>query len=134
MITSMGANNQIHLLYDSSLAVPEGYHISITPSKVLVTAKDPAGMFYAMETIRQLLPVDIERGGQSKKLVLPALTIADAPSYAWRGMHLDVSRHFFSVAYLKKFIDVLALYKMNKLHLHLTDDQGWRIEIKNTPN
>src|SRR6202012_3130186 len=64
---------------------------------------------------------------------LPAVSITDAPTYAWRGMHLDVWRHFFSIAYLKKFINVMSLYKMNKLHLHLTDDQGWRIEIKKYP-
>jgi hexosaminidase len=80
-----------------------------------------------------LLPVSIEQGAISKRLVLPAVSIEDQPAYAWRGMHLDVSRHFFSVAYLKKFIDRMALYKMNKLHLHLTDDQGWRIEIKKYP-
>ena len=64
---------------------------------------------------------------------MPVVTILDTPAYGWRGMHLDVSRHFFSIGYLRRFIDVMALYKLNKFHLHLTDDQGWRIEIKKYP-
>jgi len=126
-------NSAIKLVYDASITAPEGYKLSITPQQVTISAKYPAGMFHATETIRQLLPVSIEEGIASKQLSLPAVTIADEPAYEWRGMHLDVSRHFFSVSYLKKFIDRLALYKMNKLHLHLTDDQGWRIEIKKYP-
>ena len=125
--------NAINLVYDASLTAPEAYKLIISKQRVIIAAKDPAGIFHGIETIRQLLPVSIEKGKVSKTLLLPAVTIQDQPSYAWRGMHLDVSRHFFSISYLKKFIDRMALYKMNKLHLHLTDDQGWRIEIKKYP-
>ncbi|OKS88655.1 family 20 glycosylhydrolase [Mucilaginibacter polytrichastri] len=123
----------ITLKYDAAITASEGYSLTITPQQVVLAAKDPAGMFRAVETIRQLLPADIEISTHHTTLSLPAVSIQDQPVYAWRGMHLDVSRHFFSVSYLKKFIDLLALYKMNKLHLHLTDDQGWRIEIKKYP-
>jgi hexosaminidase len=111
---------------DNQLEGEEDYKLDVSPAKVLISARTATGAFRAVETIRQLLPL-------SGKLTIPAVQITDHPVYAWRGMHLDVSRHFFSVTYLKKFIDVLALYKMNKLHLHLTDDQGWRIEIKKYP-
>ncbi|MDP4261728.1 MAG: family 20 glycosylhydrolase [Bacteroidota bacterium] len=125
----------IRLIYDTSVTAPEGYHLSITNRQVTLSAKSPAGMFMAIQTIRQLLPASVEKknGPLQKSFSLPAVTIKDEPAYAWRGMHLDVSRHFFSVAYLKKLIDLMALYKFNKLHLHLTDDQGWRIEIKKYP-
>jgi hexosaminidase len=80
------------------------------------------------------LPATIEQGNHTVNMLrLPSITIFDYPSYSWRGMHIDVARHFFSIAYLRKFINVMALYKMNKLHIHLTDDQGWRIEIKKYP-
>ncbi|MDJ1485193.1 family 20 glycosylhydrolase [Cytophagaceae bacterium YF14B1] len=115
---------------DPGIANPEGYHLTITPELVTITAKTPAGMFRAIQTLRQLLPV---KASSSQSVTIPAAEIKDEPLYTWRGMHLDVSRHFFSVEYLKKYIDLLALYKMNKLHLHLTDDQGWRIEIKKYP-
>ncbi|MET3500220.1 hexosaminidase [Mucilaginibacter rubeus] len=123
----------INLVYDASITTPEAYRMSVTKEQVVIRAKDPAGVFHAIETIRQLLPVGIEAGVVQRQLSLPVVAIEDAPVYEWRGMHLDVSRHFFSVSYLKKFIDRMALYKMNKLHLHLTDDQGWRIEIKKYP-
>ncbi len=126
-------SSSIKLVYDASITAPEGYKLSVTPQQVTISAKYPAGIFHAIETIRQLLPVSIEEGIAHKQLSLPVVSIEDHPTYEWRGMHLDVSRHFFSVSYLKKFIDRLALYKMNKLHLHLTDDQGWRIEIKKFP-
>ncbi|WP_184543457.1 family 20 glycosylhydrolase [Mucilaginibacter sp. FT3.2] len=123
----------IKLVYDASITAPEAYSLSITTNQLVIRAKDAAGVFHAVETIRQLLPVSVETNTVHKQLTLPAVSIEDQPAYAWRGMHLDVSRHFFSVSYLKKFIDRMALYKMNKLHLHLTDDQGWRIEIKKYP-
>ncbi|MFC0514340.1 family 20 glycosylhydrolase [Mucilaginibacter angelicae] len=119
--------------YDSSISSSEGYKLDITLSGITIKAKEAAGAFHAVETIRQLLPVALETGAVQKTLSLPVVSIEDEPAYEWRGMHLDVSRHFFSISYLKKFIDRMALYKMNKLHLHLTDDQGWRIEIKKYP-
>ncbi len=117
----------------ADIAENEGYKLNITAKHIQIFAKSGAGVFHAIETIRQLLPVSVEKGISSPKLVLPVLSIEDHPAYEWRGMHLDVSRHFFSISYLKKFIDRMALYKMNKLHLHLTDDQGWRIQIKKYP-
>ncbi len=124
----------ITIQLDNTITQPEGYRLTITPQQINIAAKEPAGAFRAVETIRQLLPAGIEgQHAPLTTLTLPAVDIKDYPAYAWRGMHLDVSRHFFSSSYLKKFIDLLALYKMNKLHLHLTDDQGWRIEIKKYP-
>ena len=133
--STIGGAHVIRLKYDASIKADEGYSIRITSRQVTLSAKTTAGMFMAVQTIRQLLPVSIEYSNvkKVKSLPLPAVVINDEPAYAWRGMHLDVSRHFFSITYLKKFIDVMALYKMNKLHLHLTDDQGWRIEIKKYP-
>jgi hexosaminidase len=132
-ITKNAKPHSIKLVYDAAITDPEAYKLTITPQQVTIAAKDPAGVFHAVETIRQLLPVSVEEGTASKQLTLPAVVIADHPAYEWRGVHLDVSRHFFSINYLEKFIDRMALYKMNKLHLHLTDDQGWRIEIKKYP-
>jgi hexosaminidase len=130
---TLATNNSIVLVYDPAITAPEGYRLTITPQRVTLAAKEPAGMFRAVQTVRQLLPPTIEKPGKTAALRLPAVQIQDQPAYSWRGMHLDVSRHFFSVEYLKKYIDLLALYKFNKLHLHLTDDQGWRIEIKKYP-
>lgn len=120
---------------DNQLAGEEDYTLTASTTKLIITAKTSTGAFRAVETIRQLMPPSIEgvKKGKLLKIAIPAVQITDHPVYGWRGMHLDVSRHFFSVSYLKKFIDLLALYKMNKLHLHLTDDQGWRIEIKKYP-
>ncbi|MBC9933077.1 family 20 glycosylhydrolase [Chitinophaga qingshengii] len=129
------AGNAIVLKQDLTLPGEEDYTLQVTPQQLQIGAKSPAGFFRAIVTLRQLMPVTIEghTTGQLKAVNIPAMQLKDHPVYAWRGMHLDVSRHFFSVSYLKKFIDLLALYKMNKLHLHLTDDQGWRIEIKKYP-
>ncbi|WDF54673.1 family 20 glycosylhydrolase [Mucilaginibacter sp. KACC 22063] len=126
-------NAGILFKYSAAITETEGYELTVNPKQIVIAAKEPAGAFRAVETIRQLLPADIEIPVRHATLNVPAVTIQDAPSYNWRGVHLDVSRHFFSVSYLKKFIDLLALYKMNTLHLHLTDDQGWRIEIKKYP-
>ena len=123
-------SNCIVFKKDNSIASGEGYHLLVTPLKIILSASAPAGLFWGIETIRQLLPVS---GSAIKELKIPAVEINDQPAYGWRGMHLDVSRHFFSVDYLKKFIDRMALYKLNRLHLHLTDDQGWRIQIKKYP-
>ncbi|OQP54443.1 family 20 glycosylhydrolase [Niastella populi] len=124
----------IELQKDAAITSPEGYQVNITEQKVLLKAGTPAGMFRAVQTIRQLMPLSIEKNPATfQSMKLPALTIIDEPTYAWRGIHLDVSRHFFAISYLEKLIDAMALYKLNKLHLHLTDDQGWRIEIKKYP-
>jgi hexosaminidase len=130
-----GTTTAIRLKYDEGIKAEEGYKLMIMPTGIIISARTPAGMFMATQTIRQLLPPTAELAGVNpvKSISLPAVSITDEPAYEWRGMHLDVSRHFFSIAYLRKFIDLLALYKFNKFHIHLTDDQGWRIEIKKYP-
>lgn len=115
---------------DKNIVDAEGYHLSITPLEIIISARTSAGLFWGIETIRQLLPAS---NSENKQLKIPAVEIKDQPTFAWRGMHLDISRHFFSVDYLEKFIDRMSLYKLNKFHLHLTDDQGWRIQIKKYP-
>jgi hexosaminidase len=124
--------NAIILKYDPSIAAHEAYSLVITPNLIKLSAKEPAGMFYAMETLQQLLPGNLKRD-KYRALSIPAVSIQDRSAFPWRGMELDVSRHFFPIEYLEKFVDMMALYKLNKLHLHLTDDQGWRIEIKKYP-
>ena len=120
--------------HDTSLG-PEGYRLTVSPSVITITSAAPAGAFYATQTLRQLLPTEIFRAAPitGVKWTIPAVTIVDRPRFAWRGMHLDVSRHFMPKEFVKKYIDLLALHKMNSFHWHLTDDQGWRIEIKKYP-
>jgi len=112
----------------------EGYQLSITPDGLTASAPGPAGLFYAVQTVRQMLPADIEQRSSLGRQALTATAIEDRPRFAWRGAMLDVSRHFLDPADVKRFIDMMALYKLNRLHLHLSDDQGWRIEIKSWPN
>ena len=113
----------------------EGYELNITEDKVEVKANKPAGLFYGVQTIRQLLPAKVESANAEQgPWKLATGTIRDYPAYGYRGAMLDVARHFFSVDEVKTYLDRLALYKMNVLHLHLSDDQGWRIEIKSWPN
>ena len=116
----------------------EGYELTIADGGVQLRASAPAGLFYGVQTIRQLLPYWDEYEAvmfrKTQPVSLPALHVVDAPRFAWRGAMLDVARHFFTVDEVKRYIDLLALHKMNRLHLHLADDQGWRIEIKSRPN
>jgi hexosaminidase len=114
---------------------PEGYRLDVRPGVVTITASAPAGAFYATQTIRQLLPPAIFRAAVVARTewTIPALEIEDRPRFQWRGAHLDVARHFMPKEFVKKYIDLLALHKMNTFHWHLTDDQGWRIEIKKYP-
>lgn len=112
---------------------PESYRLTVDKSQIRVKASDPAGLFYAVQTLKQLVPTHGENKGQNNKFLIAAGTIEDKPEYAYRGMMLDVARHFFSVDDVKKLIDQIAEYKINHLHLHLSDDQGWRIEIKSWP-
>jgi hexosaminidase len=104
----------------------EGYELAVTPSSVRVVASLPAGLFYGVQTLRQLLPVQGPRRIQSVR-------IRDRPRFSWRGTMLDVARHFRSARDVKRFIDLMGLYKLNRLHLHLSDDQGWRIAIDKWP-
>ncbi|HCN82226.1 MAG TPA: beta-N-acetylhexosaminidase, partial [Sphingobacteriaceae bacterium] len=106
---------------------PEGYNLTITPGQIDVSGKT-AGLFYAFETLIQLFPLEKEN-----VLQIQCAKIVDEPRYKYRGLHLDVGRHMFPVAFIKKYIDVLAQYKLNTFHWHLTEDQGWRIEIKKYP-
>ncbi len=113
----------------------EGYQLAVSRDSVRIVAYRPAGLFHGAQTLRQLLPFNVESHMKISQVpwVIPAVTIADQPRFAWRGAMLDVARHFFSVREVKQYIDLLALYKFNTLHLHLSDDQGWRIEIKSRP-
>jgi hexosaminidase len=113
----------------------EGYTLIITPGKIIVKAQKSAGLFWAMQTLRQLLPPGIEsKTFQSGPWEFPAATIRDTPRFSWRGVMVDVSRHFFSVEDVKRIIDLIASYKMNRLHMHISDDQGWRLMINSWPN
>jgi hexosaminidase len=115
-------------------AAPEGYELEIAPAGIRVAAATAAGVFYGVQTLRQLLPASIElRGARPHAISVPAGRIADQPRFEWRGAMLDVARHFFSVRDVKRYLDLLALYKFNRLHLHLSDDQGWRIQIDKWP-
>ncbi len=116
----------------------EGYRLVVTPASITVTASTHAGLFYGAQTLRQLAPVAIERGGlvrgaDATAWEIPAVIVEDAPRFGYRGLHLDVGRHFFPVSFIKKYLDLMALYKLNRFHWHLTEDQGWRIEIKRYP-
>ncbi len=112
----------------------EGYQITITPKAVNLIANKPAGLFNGIQTIRQLFPAKIEMSTlQQGPWEIPAGIIRDYPEYPFRGVMLDVARHFFQVDDVKRYIDLMASYKMNVMHLHLSDDQGWRIEIKKWP-
>ncbi len=124
-----GNSPAIVLKKNASIGGEEGYRLTISPQGIVIAAAQPVGAFRAVETIRQLMPAV----NNNSSIALPCVSIEDEALYHWRGMHLDVSRHFFSMAYLEKYIDLMALYKLNKFHLHLTDDQGWRIEIKRYP-
>lgn len=113
---------------------PEGYRLESSRARVRIHAATGAGLFYGVQTLRQLLPPEILQPTLVEmKWTAPAVTIEDYPRFAWRGMLLDVARYFMPKEFVKKFIDAIALHKMNRLHLHLTDDQGWRIEIKKYP-
>ena len=107
---------------------PEAYRITVTPKRITVEGASDAGVFYGVQTLRKSLPADI-----TEAVMMPAGTVSDSPRFAYRGAHLDVVRHFFDADEVKTFIDMLALHNINKFHWHLTDDQGWRIEIKKYP-
>ncbi|BFV59054.1 beta-N-acetylhexosaminidase [Kitasatospora sp. CMC57] len=124
----------VELRLDGSLA-PEAYRLSVSPDGVRLSAGAPAGAFLGVQTLRQLLGPDAYRRAPLRRTgwVLPYTEIEDAPRFGWRGVLLDVSRHFLPKADVLRFLDLMAVHKLNVLHLHLTDDQGWRIEIKRYP-
>jgi hexosaminidase len=114
---------------------PEAYRLDVRPDAITVIGGDPAGVFYGLQTMLQLLPPEVYRAGRIRAAAwsAPAVSIADAPRFAWRGCLLDVARHFLPKADVLRFIDLLAMHKLNVLHLHLTDDQGWRLEVPRWP-
>jgi hexosaminidase len=125
---------RLELVPDRAALGDEGYELVVTMDSVRLVAHEPAGLFRGVQTLRQLLPPQIESDIRiGRPWGIPALTIRDAPRFAWRGAMLDVARHFFTVDEVEQYIDLLALYKFNVLHLHLADDQGWRIAIASRP-
>lgn len=126
--------NQVYLRTEPLMG-PEAYSLEVSPKRIEIKAAKPAGFFYALQTLRQLLPPQIESVQKQAKIdwLVPSISITDHPAFKWRGFMLDVSRHFFPKEDVLKMIDNLALHKINTLHLHLVDDQGWRIEIKKYP-
>jgi hexosaminidase len=134
-ITSGSAIRLVILTTADKTLGNEGYKLSASSNAVTLSANKPAGLFYGVQTILQLLPKEIESKSQVKGIAwtIPAVEITDYPRFGWRGLMFDVSRHFFPKQDVKDFIDDMVKYKYNLLHLHLTDDQGWRIEIKALP-
>ena len=120
---------------DSQIVHPEGYQLRVTAKDITVQAQTPTGIFYAFQTLRQLLPPEIESRTvvTNRAWKIPVVEISDKPRFTYRGLMLDVVRHFFPVSDIKRFIDLMSMQKYNYLHLHLTDDQGWRIEIPAYP-
>jgi hexosaminidase len=130
------SSNVIQLVLNSNASLGnEGYQLSVTANGVKIAANKPAGLFYGMQSLLQLFPAEIESKTVVKYIQwkLPVVEIQDQPRFGWRGTMLDVSRHFFTKEEVKSFLDDMAKYKYNTLHFHLTDDQGWRIEIKSLP-
>ena len=119
----------IVLTIDPKVTGAEAYRLSVNNKQVTIAASTPAGVFYGIQTLRKSLPVQTT----GEAITLPAVTVADAPRFGYRGMMLDCARHFFPLSFVKKFIDILAMHNMNVFHWHLTEDQGWRLEIKSHP-
>ncbi len=124
------SQQKIFLNINEKISHEEGYELHITPNQILIDAKTEKGAFYGVQTLLQLFPIEINR---EKPIALPCLKIKDQPQFLYRGMHLDVARHMYSVNFIKKYIDLMSQLKMNTFHWHLTEDQGWRIEIKKYP-
>ena len=118
----------IELLESRQLTNPEAYRITVSDRRMTIEGGAAQGVFYGIQTLRKSLPTEV-----SSETCVPSVVIDDEPRFSYRGMHLDVSRHFFDVAFVKQYIDMLALHHINTFHFHLTDDQGWRVEIKRFP-
>jgi hexosaminidase len=123
----------VDLEINATIQDAEGYFLDIDENGIRIAASSPAGLFYGAQTLRQLLPPEVEGRASSDQFDVPFLHIEDAPRFSHRGFMLDVSRHFFGPEEIKRLIDLIALQKINRFHWHLTDDQGWRIEIKKHP-
>ncbi|RZN75402.1 MAG: beta-N-acetylhexosaminidase, partial [Winogradskyella sp.] len=129
-----GKSNAIKFEFDQSIKNPEAYILDINSKEILIKSNSSKGAFYAVQSLIQLLPAEFLNGSlESKGIKIQSLQIEDEPRFKYRGMHLDVGRHMYPVAFIKKYIDALAILKMNTFHWHLTEDQGWRIEIKKYP-
>lgn len=135
-VTANGGNNSIRLILDpaTSKLGKEGYRLVSDNAGVSITAAQTAGLFYGIQTLRQMLPADIYRKAPLVRTwSVPAVTIEDQPRFGWRGSHLDVARHYMPTSFIFKHLELMAQQKLNVFHWHLTDDQGWRIEIKRYP-
>lgn len=134
VVKDFAGNNAIRLNYERmDRDMPGAYNLTIDNKGVYLAGDNEQGVFLGMQTLMQLLQANDQQQTTNNKLSIPQLSITDYPRFAYRGMHLDVCRHFFPVSFVKKYIDYLAAYKFNTFHWHLTDDQGWRIEIKKYP-
>ena len=133
-IAEKEGKNMMIVKIDTTMS-QEAYRLNISKKKIEITAATPNGVRYALQTVKQLLPVAIygERLSADENWSVPCATINDAPRFGYRGMHLDVARHFFTLDEVKRILNVMAVHKLNTLHWHLTDDQGWRVEIKKYP-
>jgi hexosaminidase len=134
-VTASGGSHDVISLALSGAAKGEGYRLAVTKSAVRLEAGTPEGLFRGVQTLRQLLPAQAEshHAVRTGSWTVQGVEVTDAPRFAWRGTMLDVSRHFFTVAQLERYIDLAAMYKVNMVHLHLSDDQGWRIAINGRP-
>ncbi|MDE6145728.1 MAG: family 20 glycosylhydrolase, partial [Muribaculaceae bacterium] len=133
--TATDANGLFSVSVDANLPA-EGYVLNVSPEAVNITAGTPAGLFYAFQTVKKILPVNVMAGvagAEGAEYKLPVVSITDEPRFEYRGFMLDVSRHFFDAAQVKKMLDVMAMYKLNRFHWHLTDDQGWRFPVEKYP-
>ncbi len=130
-LTENGKGNEvINLKLVKSLAVgKEGYVLAVNQKGISITATQAAGIFYGVQSLKQMMPVQVE----NQQVAVAFAEVKDEPRFEWRGLHLDVGRHYFPVSFIKKYIDYMAMYKLNTFHWHLTEDQGWRIEIKKYP-
>ncbi len=134
-ISGADSTNAIILRKTSTSENVETYRMQVSPKTIHIQALAGNGFFYALQTLYQLLPPEIygKKLSAHQKWIVPCVSITDNPRFSYRGLHLDVCRHFFPIAFIKKYIDAIAIHKLNKFHWHLTDDQGWRIEIKKYP-
>lgn len=128
-VTDEAADNSIILKADYQGEKPESYNLTVNNKQITINGSDEAGTFYGVQTLRKSIPADASRN----TVIFPAVEIKDSPRFGYRGMMLDVGRHMFPSDFIKKYIDLLALHNINRFHWHITDDQGWRIEIKKYP-
>ena len=123
--------NSIFIKLNTGLSIPkEAYHLQVTPKGIFLEASTPSGLFYGVQSLLQLMPPIKQK---LSRVIVPAVEIRDTPRFAWRGLHLDVGRHFMPKEFVLKYLDDMAIHKFNTFHWHLTEDQGWRIEIKKYP-